>query len=433
MTADPAADLLRRLAEGPGARLLDTLPPYDERHALALQARLRADGHDPELVSAALTQSRLRTRGRDRLGPGVDDLLLTPDGLEQATRPGVATRRAGRLARTGVRHVLDLGCGLGLDAIAFAREGLEVTAVERDPVVAAAARANLAPWPGARVLTGDALAHPVGAGDGAFLDPARRVPGVADARGRTRRVRGLEGLSPSFEQVQDVARRARATVAKLGPSFDPRDVPAGADAEWVSLDGDLLECALWWGAGPPRRRAVVGRTIRPGTATGCGGSEVAAVWEEVVEATDAPTPLEDPAGLLGHLAEVDDAVRAAGLTASLAAAVDGRETAAGTGYVTAAAPVDHPALRWFVVREVLPLRPTVVRAWLREHHDPAGPVTLKKSGVRLDPEGFRRDLRLPRRTRGGDEVVLVLTTVAGSARALVVERLGPPSPSAVEH
>ncbi|WP_298890400.1 class I SAM-dependent methyltransferase [uncultured Serinicoccus sp.] len=423
MTPDPAADLLRRLAEGPGARLLDALPPYDEQDALALLARLRADGHDPELVSAALTQSRLRTRGRPRLGPGVEDLLLTQDGLEQATRPAVATRRAARLARTGVRHVLDLGCGLGLDAIAFAREGLEVTAVERDPVVAAAARANLAPWPGARVLTGEALSQPVEAGDGAFLDPARRVPGVADVHGRTRRVRGLEGLSPTFDQVRDVARRARATVAKLGPSFDPDDVPADADAEWVSLDGDLLECALWWGAGPPRRRAVVGRS-RPG---------VAAVWDELVEAPDPPEALSDAAGLLGHLAEVDDAVRAAGLTASLASAVDGRQTAPGTGYVTAAAPVDHPALRWFVVREVLPLRAAVVRAWLREHHDPAGPVTLKKSGVRLDPDGFRRDLRLPRRARGGEEVVLVLTTVAGSARALVVERLAPSSRSAVEH
>ncbi|KUG59356.1 hypothetical protein AVL62_06680 [Serinicoccus chungangensis] len=423
MTADPAADLLRRLAEGPGARLLDALPPYDEQDTFSLLARLRADGHDPELVSAALTQSRLRTRGRERLGPGVERLLLTQDGLEQATRPAVATRRAARLAGTGVRHVLDLGCGLGLDAIAFAREGLEVTAVERDPVVAAAARANLAPWPGARVLTGDALSQPVGADDAAFLDPARRVTGVADARGRTRRVRGLEGLSPSFEEVRGVAGRARATVAKLGPSFDPGDVPAGADAEWVSLDGDLLECALWWGAGPPRRRAVVGRT-GPGTT---------AVWDEVVESPDPPAPLPDAGGLLGHLAEVDDAVRAAGLTPSLAAAVDGRETAPGTGYVTAAAAVDHPAMRWFAVREVLPLRATAVRAWLRHHHDPAGPVTLKKSGVRLDPDGFRRDLRLPRRARGGDELVLVLTTVGASGRALVVERLAPPSPSAVEH
>ncbi|WP_158296756.1 class I SAM-dependent methyltransferase [Serinicoccus chungangensis] len=424
MTADPAADLLRRLAEGPGARLLDALPAYDERETIALLDRLRADGHDPALVSAALTQSRLRTRGRARLGPDVERLLLTQDGLEQATRPAVAARRAERLVRTGVRHVLDLGCGLGLDAIAFARAGLEVTAVERDPVVAAAARANLAPWPGARVLTGDALAQPVAADDGAFLDPARRVPGVADSRGRTRRVRGLEGLSPSFEQVQDVALRARATVAKLGPSFAPGDVPVGAAAEWVSLDGDLLECALWWGSGPPGRRAVVGRSAPDAAA----GEEV--VWAEVVEAPDVPAPMSDADGLLGHLAEVDDAVAAAGLTGSLAAAVDGRETAPGTGYVTAAGLVDHPALRWFAVREVLPLRPAVVRAWLRGHHDPAGPVTLKKSGVRLDPDAFRRELRLPRRSRGGDEVVLVLTTVADSPRALVVERL--PSPSAVE-
>ncbi|WP_130013016.1 THUMP-like domain-containing protein [Serinicoccus sediminis] len=414
MSADPAADLLRRLGDGPGARLLAHLPPYDEGSTLPLLARLRAEGHDPELVSAALTQSRLRTSGRARLGSGVDDLLLTQDGLEQATRPQVAARRAQLMVRAGVRHVLDLGCGLGLDAMAFARAGLAVTAVERDAVVAAAARANLAPWPDARVVTGDALALPVGPDDGAFLDPARRTPGVADVHGRTRRVRGLDQLSPSFEQVRDVAARARATVAKLGPSFDPADVPSGAGAEWVSLDGDLLECALWWGAGPPGRRAVVGRSD--------GGPDGSVTWHEVTD-LDPTAPLPRVEDLEGHLAEVDDAVSAAGLTGSLASVVDGRETAPGTGYLTAGAPVPHPALRWYAVREVLPLRATTVRSWLRQHHQPAGPVTLKKRGVRVDPDAFRRELRLPRRARGSEEVVLVLTTVADSPRALVVDRL----------
>ena len=35
---------------------------------------------------------------------------------------------------TGVRSVADLGCGIGADALAFARTGLRVTAVEADPV-----------------------------------------------------------------------------------------------------------------------------------------------------------------------------------------------------------------------------------------------------------------------------------------------------------
>ncbi len=132
---------------------------------------------------------------------------------------------------------------------------------------------------------GDALTTPVTADDGAFLDPARRTPGVADRHGRTRRLRRLEDLSPPFERVTEVAATARVTVAKLAPSFDPRDVPAQARAEWVSLDGDLLECALWWGSGSPGRRAVVGR-----------GGPAEPTWYEVAEVDDprrrwrGPTP-----------------------------------------------------------------------------------------------------------------------------------------------
>lgn len=412
MSADPATDLMERLGTGDGVRLLESLPPYDEAGSLALMTRLRAEGHDPELVAAALTQARLRARGRARLGDWVDDLLLTQDGLEQATRPPVAARRADLLARAGVRHVVDLGCGLGLDSLAFARAGLAVTAVEADPTVAAAARANLARWPRAEVLVGDALTTPVTADDGAFLDPARRTPGVADRHGRTRRLRRLEDLSPPFERVTEVAATARVTVAKLAPSFDPRDVPAQARAEWVSLDGDLLECALWWGTGSPGRRAVVGR-----------GGPAGTTWHEVAGVDDPPAPLARADALASHVAEADVALAAAGLTGSLAAAVDGHELAPGTGYVSAAAPVDLPWARWYAVRDVLPLHATAVRAWLREHHPGTGPVTIKKSGVRVDPEAFRTQLRLPRRRAGGEEVILMLTTVADTPRALVVDRL----------
>lgn len=410
MTDDPAAALLERLRHGDGARLLASLPPYDEDASLALMTRLRAEGHAPELVSAALTQSRLRARARARIGPLADRLLLTQDGVEQATRPAVSERRAELLAQVGVEHVLDLGCGLGLDAIALAEAGLTVTAVERDPVVAAAAAANLAPWAGARVVLGDASAVPVRATDGAFLDPARRTPGVADARGRSRRVFRLADLSPSFETVLGVARRARVTVAKLAPGFPRSEVPADARAEWVSLDGDLLECALWWGAGPPGRHALVGRSGPAGV-----------VWHELGP-TAAPAPALDRVESLGAwLAEPDPAVGAAGLTGTLASALGGHELAPGAGYVSCHRRVELPWVRWYAVREVLPLHAGAVRRWLRGRPGgAAGPVTIKKRGVPTDPDAFRAQLRLPRRP-GGDEVVLVLTTVADTPRALVVE------------
>src|SRR5690606_33949261 len=145
-------------------------------------------------------------------------------------------------------HVWDLGSGVGLDAVALAEAGLAVTAVERDEEVAAAATANLAPYPRARVVRGDVQDLLPGPGEGAWLDPARRTPGVAAGRGRTRRVFGLSDVAPSWEHVRAVAAGAAATGAKLSPGFSPSDLPPGAEAEWVSLDGDVVECAVWWGA-----------------------------------------------------------------------------------------------------------------------------------------------------------------------------------------
>ncbi len=417
--SEARAALLRRLAAGEGGALLEGLPPYDDAGVLGLTRLLREQGADPELVAAALTQSRLRARATPRLGPSAAGLLLTADGLEQATRPAVARRHAERFSAAGVDHVWDLGSGIGLDARALAEAGLAVTAVERDAETAVAAAANLAAYPRARVLTADATAVAPGPLEGAWLDPARRTPGVADARGRTRRLFRLSDLSPSWDHVRTVAARARATGAKLSPGFSVADLPSGAEAEWVSLDGDVVECVVWWGA------AV--RVLGPSAVVGLS-SATGATWTRVTPAADPP-PVLLPGEQLGPwLAEPDRAVLAAGLSGTLADVVGGREVARGAGYVTAEAVRDVPWARWYAVEERLPLHARPVRAWLRERG--VGRVTVKKRGVPADPERFRAELRL-RASPGTTEATLVLTTVGGTPSVLVVRPVdGPPGPAA---
>lgn len=399
-----AAALMTRLASPEGRALLARLPGYDESRVLALSTRLRAEGVEPELLAAALTQARLRQRASDRLGPVAHELLLTTEGLEQATRGEVAQRHATRLVDAGVDHVWDLGSGLGLDALAFAGAGLAVTAVERDAEVAVAARANLSAYPRVRVVHGDVGEVDVAPADGAWLDPARRVVGVADVRGRARRVFRLSDLAPSWDHVRAVAARARATGAKLSPGFASSDLPDGAEAEWVSVDGSVVECVVWWGAA----------VRRPGVSAVVGTPGAWVTVEPPDDAPDALTPGED---LGPWLAEPDRAVLAAGLWDALPAAVGGRELDHGVGYVTAERPVALAWARWFEVEEILPLHARTVRAWLRERG--AGRVTIKKRGVPTDPERFRADLRL-RGGRPAEEVTLVLTRVAGTPAAMVV-------------
>ena len=403
---------LGRLVSGEGWGLLQSLPPYDEDSAMALGSRLRAAGFDADLVAAALTQSRLRARAVGKFGDFAGGMIFTPDGLEQATRLEVAAQHAQRFRAAGVRHVLDLGCGIGADAMALAGLDLQVTAVDADELTAAIAGVNLRHWPGARTTVGrvEDRRLPTGEGArhaGAWLDPARRTPGVADARGRTRRVFSLEAISPSWSTVQGIARDLPATGAKLSPSFPHGALPPGVEAQWTSYAGEVLECALWWG--PLAQRAGRSAMVLRG-----GG---APAQRAVVTEADASGPAPTAGGLSGlgpWLYEPDRAVIRAGLTGALTAATDGVELSAGVGYVAADRCVDLPWARRYSVTEAMPLNVKALRAWLRDRG--VGRLTIKKRGVSIDADALRRQLRLS----GDSELTVVLTRVAHQQVCCVV-------------
>ena len=63
-----------------GWGLLESLPDYDATLTMALGERLRADGFDPGLVAAALTQSHLRAAARSKFGPFAAGMLFTGRG-----------------------------------------------------------------------------------------------------------------------------------------------------------------------------------------------------------------------------------------------------------------------------------------------------------------------------------------------------------------
>jgi hypothetical protein len=401
-----------QLVSGEGWGLLQSLPPYEEATALSLGEGLRRAGFDPDLVAAALTQSRLRAKGHEKFGEFADGMLFTADGLEQATRLEIAARHAQRFRGAGIRHVFDLGCGIGADAMAIAGLDLEVTAVDADEVTATLAGVNLRHWPGASTLVGTAedTQLPTGEGarhTGAWLDPARRVPGATDARGKTRRVFRLDAISPSWSVVQSIARALPATGAKLSPSFPHAAIPARTEAQWTSLGGEVLECAIWWGplVNQAGRSAMVigsqGRswTVREADANSAGGA----------------APVASSLGQIGAwLYEPDRAVIRAGLTGALTSAVDGFELDSGVGYVASDRCVEVGYARRFAVDESMPLNVKALRAWLRDRD--VGRVTIKKRGVALDADELRRQLRLS----GSVEMTLVLTRIKNQQVCLVV-------------
>ena len=232
-----------------GLELLDSLPPYEEKDVLRRSAALREAGHPPELVSAVMTQSRLRARAQEKFGEFAQTMLFTPDGLEQATRLPIAALHARRFQRAGISSVADLGCGIGGDSMAMAGLGIDVHAVDRDPVAVAVATVNLRPFPTASAHLGTAEEHDPALAQGIWMDPARRAP----SRGGSRRLHDPEDYSPPVSAVLELARRLGdgdgygPLGAKLGPAVDREALPAETEVQWLSWHGQVLEATMWCG------------------------------------------------------------------------------------------------------------------------------------------------------------------------------------------
>lgn len=393
------ADLLTHLSTGPGADLLAGLPPYDQARVASLSERLRREGHDPALVAAALTQSRLRARAEARFGAHAARMLFTDAGLQQCTRPVVAAGHAARFVAAGAGHLADLGCGLGTDSMAFARAGLRVLAADRDPAAVVAARHNLAPWPRARVVETD-VTDPgldLAGVDAAYLDPARRTP---DGR----RVLDPRQAQPPLAFVEELSTRLPAVAVKVAPGIAHELVPGSASAQWVSVDGEVVEAGLWFGTVRPQaqRQALVlrggGRTLLEG-----------------------PAPTDPPVAAPGaFLLEPDGAVIRAGLVTLVAAQAGGWLLDPTIAYVSTDTPPDAGTLRvadGYRVLDVFGFGLKPLRTYLRARD--VGVLTIKKRGTAVEPEMLRRRLRL----RGAASATVVLTRVGGRQSILVVEPL----------
>ncbi|KQZ09042.1 SAM-dependent methyltransferase [Agromyces sp. Root1464] len=382
-----------------GLTLLDGLPDWDSKADIVKTvADLRKQGHPPTLVAAVLSQAKLRAKAEAKFGPFASRMLFTEAGLEQATRLKVAALHAGRFSRAGVRHVADLGCGIGGDALAMAAIDLEVTAAEADEVTAAIAAYNLTPFSHVRVLHEAAENVALGGIDGAWLDPARRTT----TGGTTTRLADASAYSPSLDFAFGLGERMPAGV-KLGPGTDRDVIPSDAEAQWVSVDGDLVELGVWLGsvARPGIRRAAL--VIRGDAA------------QELTADADSE---DAPVGPLGeYVYEPDGAVIRARLIGDLARANGAWMLSSGIAYLTSDTAFDSPFARGFRVLERLPADERQLRQALAARG--VGTLEIKKRGVDVDPAQLRTRLKL----KGAASATIVLTREAGRHVALLVERI----------
>ncbi|MFF1482277.1 methyltransferase domain-containing protein [Streptomyces sp. NPDC058301] len=390
-------DTFRALLTPEGTGLLDSLRDYDPAQELAVATRLRRT-YAPELVSAALAQARLRQRAVAKFG--ADDayrMFFTPNGVEQSTRASVAAYRARVFAAQGVRGVADLCCGIGGDALALARAGISVLAVDRDELTAQVARANAAALGLAELIEvrcADVADVDTSGWDAVFVDPARR-----GGRGR---VFDPEAYSPPLSWAVGAARKAPFAALKIAPGIPHESVPPEAEAEWISDGGDVKEAVLWFGGAHaplhPRTPGSVRATLLPAEAT---------LW------TSAPLPAP-PVGPVGrYLHEPDGAVIRAHLVAEIVTACGGRLIDETIAYVTSDEPYDSPFTTAYEITDELPFNMKKLKALLRERG--VGVLTVKKRGSAVEPEELRRKMKL----QGRASATVFLTRVAGAPTMLI--------------
>ena len=349
-----------------------------DRDLLSVITDLRSR-HDPDVASAIADTALLRTRARAKF-PDSDRMLFDRPGLEQATPYPIALHRVARLPDGEPDRIVDLGCGVGGDALAFTRVAPTV-GIDTDPNRLRLAVHNCqeagGPYPFDPVL-GDVMTVAPLQAQVVFADPARRSG--------PRRLRGLGSYLPPVGALIDRWRpHAQLMAIKVAPGIEDDEISQGASVEWVSLDGQLREAVIWLGGrdDPGVRRA----TVLPSGATVTG-----------------PEPNDIPINAIGrYLHEPDDAVVRARLVRCVAEEIGATMIDADIAYLTSDAPADSPMVTSFRIDEVMPFNLKRLRSRLTDLD--VGVVTIKKRGSPITPEELRPRLRL----RGSRSATLILT------------------------
>jgi len=357
---------------------------------LAAYDRLRKR-FPPELAKAALETILLRVKARPRHSRA-DRLYFTREALEQSSSGVVARYRAQRFAKFAT--VLDLCCGVGMDAIALAEANRTVHAIDSDPLKLAMAEANAAAAGVAdriRFHLGDVLALPLPAADAAFADPSRRT---GDRR----------HLDPEQYQPSLSALRARFPAAfplgvKIAPGVARRDFDLlPAEAEFISLGGELKECALWFGELKTcHRRATI-----------LGNENVSLT--DLDEASDSGRSRDR---LEETLYDPDSSVIRADLLDGLALQLEAEPLEHGIAMLVGPGPIPTPFATAYRIEARLPFKPEAIREFLKPLG--VGRVTILTRAVEVDVNALAKKLKLA----GSGHRHLILTRAGGKAVAIV--------------
>lgn len=370
-----------------GQQALAAAAELDPTEESFLSGLTRLQRHfDSELAKAALETVILRRKARSKF-VRAEQMYFIREALEQASGETIARYRAERFAHFD--SLADLGCGVGGDTLALAAHG-NVAAVDTDPLRLALAARNLAAY-GVRervtLINDDVTQMQLPRVGAFFFDPARRSAG--------RRRFSVHAYQPPLSIVRDWLTHTPAIAVKISPGVELAElVHYDAEIEFISHNGELKECLLWFG---PFKTAAHRATLLPGRHT-------------LVAALHARPSLSMPRP---YLYEPDPAVLRAGLVTTLAAQLNAHQLDPDIAYLTSDSLRPTPFARAFMIEESFPFQLKRLRERLRALH--VGQVTVKKRGSPLEPEKLIQQLRLS----GPESRIVFLTHVQGEAWVLI--------------
>ena len=357
----------------------------------------------PQQAALIMEQAQLRIRGRRKFDQA-DSMFFTGKSLEQSTSSLLATYKARRFVDCW--RVADLCCGIGGDLISLAqRKGpnAETVGVERDPVPAGFAAANLRAFKlqDARVANGSFEDFNLESFDAVHIDPDRR------AKGRTTTGDFFE---PSLSNIFDRVSLDRQLVAiKVAPATNVESLGFPVEREWIGSWRECKQQVLWAGPG-------IDSNMKVATVIAKDGARCH--FKYSADAT-LPARAKMAESIGPYLYEPHASVLAARLGEALAHKYSLQYLSRGIAYMNSEKILSgvEPILKGYRVDDVLSVDLKQIHKKLKSMD--AGQLVIKKRGV--DQVIADKVSRL--KLTGENKVTMILTRHDKSRRAILVTRM----------
>ena len=263
------------------------------------------------------------------------------------------------------------------------------------------------------------------------IDPARRA-----IEGENQR--DLRNLTPTFEEVIEIAKHYKGGMAKIPPGYPICEIPRGTEIIYIGSRTDCRECLVLFGElaqNPDHVRAVMvgktGETIADWTFIRDEKREARNESEQSqydhnyelegrdriyrTSSSESDLPL---GGVSKFIAEPAPVLLRSHLFGTVALAHD--ETthliSPGIAYVTSEKPLPAPAFATYEILESSEISTGAVRAMLKSHD--IGKLTLKLRGVKVDPDQEIKRLK----PKGKNTATLFYTRLDGKKIAILAKR-----------